>query len=248
MGLEAAGVDNVPDEMDETDEMDDTSSDASHDASRHASHGDGDGPAAVVDVFADVWCPFAHVGLRGVVERRRQAGADSPRFRLRAWPLEIVNGEALDASAVAAEVADIRDQVADDLFVGFDPERFPSSTLVVLGTAEAAYRRGLDIGEAFSLAIRDALFEEGRAVDDPAVLADVAARFGVDVPSAGDARAAVEADLADGRRRGVTGSPHFFVDGESYFCPALDIAHDGDHLRISIDHDGLDRFLRRVFD
>ena len=233
----------MTDETDETDEMDDTS----HATSNAASHGDGGGPAAVVEVFADVWCPFAHVGLRDVVERRRRAGADSPRFRVRAWPLEIVNGEPLDATKVAAEITDIRGQVSDDLFAGFDPQQFPSSTLVVLGTAEAAYRRGLDVGEAFSLAIRDALFEEGRAVDDPRVLVDVAARFGVEVPSADDARAAVEADLADGRRRGVTGSPHFFVAGESYFCPALDIAHDGDHLRISVDRGGLDRFLRRVF-
>lgn len=200
---------------------------------------------SVVDVYADIWCPFAHVGLRDVVERR--GDAVSPRLRVRAWPLEIVNGVPLDAHHVATEIADIREQVRDDLFAGFDPDRFPASTVAALGTADAAYQHGLDVGEAFNLAIRDALFEEGRAVDDPDVLADVAARFGVAVPSATDARAVVESELAEGRRRGVTGSPHFFVEGESFFCPALDIAPDGDRLRISIDRDGIERFRRRVF-
>ena len=47
-------------------------------------------PVPVVDVFADVRCPFAHVGLRRLVTRRKQLGAQL-LLRVRAWPLELVN-------------------------------------------------------------------------------------------------------------------------------------------------------------
>ena len=30
----------------------------------------------VIEVFADIWCPFAHVGLSRLVQRRDETGAD----------------------------------------------------------------------------------------------------------------------------------------------------------------------------
>ena len=37
----------------------------------------------------------------------------------------------------------------------------------------------------------------------------------------------MRADWDEGRARGVIGSPHFFTgDGESRFCPVLDISRD----------------------
>src|ERR1700730_2331234 len=41
-------------------------------------------PVAVLKVYADVWCPFAHVGLRSVVRRRYQLGRDDVVMRVRA--------------------------------------------------------------------------------------------------------------------------------------------------------------------
>jgi hypothetical protein len=46
----------------------------------------------VVEVFADVSCPFAHVGLRRLVEQRDKLARDDIVLRVRAWPLELVNG------------------------------------------------------------------------------------------------------------------------------------------------------------
>lgn len=203
-------------------------------------------PPRLVDVYADVSCPFAHFSLRRFTERRREAAADHVRLRVHAWPLELVNGEALGAATVADEIADLRAQVAGDLFVGFDPSTFPSTTIDLLATATLAYQHGADVGEAFNLAVRDVLFEQGRAIGAPDVLAEIAARFGLDVPDDATARSAVEDDFAEGQRRGVTGSPYFIVDGSPFFCPALDIERHGAHLRIDIDDAELDRFIDRA--
>lgn len=203
-------------------------------------------PTRMIDVFADISCPFAHFSLRRFVDRRRVAGAHHVRLRVRAWPLELVNGEPLTAAKVTEEIADLRAQVASDLFMGFDPCAFPSSTIGLLGTATLAYGQDVGRGEAFSLGVRDALFEHGEAIGEPDVIARLAGRNAVAVPDLATARAAVERDHADGRRRGVLGSPHFFVDGDPYFCPTLDIERRGDHLRIEIDERRLDEFIDRA--
>lgn len=72
---------------------------------------------AMIDVFADVVCPFTHIGLRGLVERRREFGS-STVLRVRGWPLELVNGAPLAADVVAEEIRELRRQVAPDLFAG----------------------------------------------------------------------------------------------------------------------------------
>ena len=48
-----------------------------------------------IEVFADVSCPFTHVGLRRLVEHRRQLERDDLRIVVKAWPLELVNGSPL---------------------------------------------------------------------------------------------------------------------------------------------------------
>ena len=205
-----------------------------------------DQQARIIDVFADVSCPFAHFSLRRFTERRRRAGAEHVRLRVHAWPLELANGEPLGAAKVTDEITDLRAQVAGDLFGGFDPSAFPTTTIASLGTATLAYQHGTDAGEAFNLAIRDALFEQGRAIGDPSVLAEIARGCGLSLADEATARCAVDADLADGRRRGVIGSPHFIVDGRPFFCPILNIERQGAHLRIDIDDGELDRFIDRA--
>lgn len=161
----------------------------------------------LVDVYADVSCPFAHFSLRRFSERRRHAGAEHVRLRVHAGPLELANGEPLAAGKVADEIVDLRAQVAGDLFTGFDQAAFPSTTLALLATATLAYQHDADIGEAFNLAIRDALFEQGRAIGEPDVLAEIAARFDLEVPDPAAARAAVNADFAEGQRRASPAPP-----------------------------------------
>lgn len=200
----------------------------------------------VVDVFADVCCPFTHVGLRRLVHRREAEGAEF-QLRVRAWPLELVNGAPLDGPFVAEEIVDLREQVAGDAFVGFDVARFPASSLPAMDLTAAGYARDVTTGERVALAVRDALFEQGRDVADPDVVASIAREAGITGWAPSDRwRDAVLSDWADGRSRGVIGSPHFFLGEDQHFCPALHIERVDGHLRIDPDEDAFEAFVQHV--
>ena len=200
----------------------------------------------VVEVFADVSCPFTHVGLRRLVEHRDRLGRLDVVLRVRAWPLELVNGAALTGDFVGEEVDILRDVVAPDLFTGFDPTHFPATTLPALALAAAAYRQGDWIGQAMSLSLRTALFERGRDISDLDELAAVARGFGMDLPD-GDAERRVHDEWNEGKQRGVIGSPHFFVGDHSFFCPTLDITRVDGHLHVDFDGDAFTEFIATVF-
>jgi predicted DsbA family dithiol-disulfide isomerase len=196
----------------------------------------------VIEVFADVACPFTHVGLRRFVERRRDLGRNEVSLLVRAWPLEVVNGQPMDAHFIAEEIDDIRAQVAPTLFGGFTEATFPSSSLPALTLAAAAYDKDLATGEVISLALRDLLFEQGVDISDEEVLCRLAAAHDVSVDLADTSR--VLEDHADGVARGVIGSPHFFTPAGGFFCPSLDVHRDADgHLRITADPAGFDQFV-----
>jgi len=195
-----------------------------------------------IEVFADVGCPFTHVGLRRFVEARRAAGRPGVVLRVRSWPLEVVNGTPLDPHFIAEEVDEIREQVAPELFAGFEESAFPSTSLPAMALAAAAYQQGDRVGEAVSLELRDLLFEQGVDIASPATLRPVADRHGVTFDP--DDTSAVLAEHAEGVARAVTGSPHFFTPDGNFFCPALDVSRDArGHLRIVADPEGFDRFL-----
>ena len=198
----------------------------------------------VIEVFADVACPFTHVGLRRFVDRRRERNPTA-LLRVRAWPLELVNGEPLPPELVAEEVQALREQVAPDLFTGFDPTQFPKTSLPAMALAAAAYRHSDRLGERVSLALRHALFEQGLNISDAGILADIADAHHL-TPAHTDDTAAPFADWHEGQRRGVQGSPHFFIGDESFFCPTLEITRVGEHLRITTDPTRFEAFLERA--
>lgn len=203
---------------------------------------------APVVVFADVGCPFTHVGLRRFVERRAVTGRTDVVLDVRAWPLELVNGRPLDAEFIADEAAELRSQVAPDLFAGIDPATFPRTFVPALALTARARTLDVTTGEAVALAVRDALFEHGRDVSDPEVLTRIGADHGVDATAVTDDRDAVLAEYADGRSRGVIGSPHFFTSGAGWFCPGLRIDRDGEgHLHITGDVERFEEFLDACF-
>ena len=200
----------------------------------------------VIEVFADVWCPFTHVGLRRLVDLRADLGRTDVHLLVRSWPLEVINGEPMAADFVAEEIEDIQRQVAPDLFLGFDPSAFPTTTLPALALAAAAYDLDVATGERVSLGLRDLLFEQGVDVSDLDVLQRLAADHGVEFDPT-DTRK-VLADHAEGKERGVIGSPHFFTTGDGFFCPALDVSREDDgHLRITADPEGFERFATSCF-
>jgi predicted DsbA family dithiol-disulfide isomerase len=183
------------------------------------------GPATgnSIEVYADISCPFAHLSLRTVAHLRDDFAPTVP-ILVRAWPLELVNGKPLDPLSTALHVHELRRDVAPDLFAGFRPDVMPVSTLRALALVEGANEVDPWQGERLSLQLRTQLFEEGRRLDD-GVLERLANENSLD-PSVLDDIASVEARLAEGRRRGVRGSPHFYVGDNDWFCPLLDIERD----------------------
>ena len=178
-------------------------------------------------VYADLLCPFTHAGLHTLLDRRAMLGVTVPQLDIRAWPLELVNGQPLDAHHVAAEIVGMRATVCPDLFEGFSVVAFPSTAMVAYSlTVAAAATRDISLIEAVGMALRDAVFEEGLDIADGNVIADLARGFGLDPTDRVTTEAAVRSDWAQGKRQGVVGSPHFFVGAENYFCPGLDISRD----------------------
>lgn len=196
----------------------------------------------VIEVFADICCPFAHVGLRMIAEERHRLRQPGAVLRVRPWPLELVNGQPMDASATHEHIADLQAQVAADMFVDV-AEPFPSTSLPALALVERAYRDGLEVGERASFDVRDALFERGLDVSDTEVIAMLADEIGVGLPDPID-HDAVRASWHEGSRRGVQGSPHIFCGESDSFCPSLDISGASGHLSIVPDRSALEQFLR----
>jgi predicted DsbA family dithiol-disulfide isomerase len=198
----------------------------------------------VIEVFADIGCPYTHVGLKAVAEQLKARGREDVKLRVRSWPLEWVNGRPMDVQATCDHIEELREQVSSAYFTGFDKARLPKSTIPVLAFVAAAYRAGPEIGRAVSLELRDALFERGEDVSHPKVLAAIAEPHGLSGPEPDD-YATVVADWKEGRARGVSGSPHFFCGDQSAFCPSLKISKaQGDEQRkIDVTLDRLQEFL-----
>ena len=201
----------------------------------------------LLEVFADVACPFTHVGFVRFDAYRLARGTAEPILSIRAWPLESVNGQALDGPSLVPKIRAIQGGVAPELFTGFDPGGFPATTTPALAAAAAAYRQSPEVGERFSLAVRWALFEDGLDVSDDGVLQTLRDAQGVAEPTNAD-RASVHEDFLEGQRRGVVGTPHFFTADGGFFCPSLDIRHDDDGYDVSFDTVAFHRFVSAVFD
>ena len=200
---------------------------------------------SVIEVFADIWCPFAHVGLRAVDDQRLLTGRSDVTIGVRSWPLELVNGAPLDPATTATNVEHLREQVAPMMFTDFRVDQFPTSTLDALALVERAYRTDIRLGERASFELRDALFEHGQDISDQRVLTNIAEQLGIEMPDQVDHEAVI-ADWRQGQDRGVRGSPHFFWCETNSFCPSLQITKDPEH-GISIQRDAtrLTAFLEK---
>jgi predicted DsbA family dithiol-disulfide isomerase len=199
----------------------------------------------IVEVYADITCPFTHVGLKRVVRHVREMSTPA-EVVVRAWPLEWVNGTPLAVDAVLVKAQALTEQLGVDDFVGLRADAWPSTTIPALNLAAVAYERDAATGLAVSLELRTALFERGEDIGDAEVLAAIATAHGLPTPAT-EASSAVRADYDGGRERGVKGSPHFFVAADDFFCPALDLGHDSDgHLTARFDAAMLEEFFARI--
>lgn len=199
-----------------------------------------------IEVFADVGCPFTHIGLARFVEERAERGRTDVYLRVRAWPLERVNGKPMNPEFIAEEIDEIGAQLDGDYFDGFEAGAFPTTSLPAMALTAAGYRVDDPTGEAISLELRHLLFREGTDIADPEVLAALARQHSVafDPIDHESHRVAVMADYDRGRSLNVAGSPHFFTSDGDFFCPALTIGRDDQgRIRVEADPVAFDAFL-----
>jgi predicted DsbA family dithiol-disulfide isomerase len=200
----------------------------------------------MIQVFAEIVCPFTHVGLRRLIEARGVRGLDLP-LRVRAWPLEFVNGHPSDPDMVAREIEALRENVAPELFQRFDRARLPRTSIPAFGLAAAAYRLSDPVGEAVSVDLRGALFEDGLDVADAEVLDAIARRYDVEALDSHAVLESVRSDWQEGKARGVQGSPHFFIGERDWFCPTLDISESAGQYSVRTNATKLNEFYAAVF-
>jgi predicted DsbA family dithiol-disulfide isomerase len=199
-----------------------------------------------IEVFADIVCPFTHVGLRRLRQARAQKRGKAS-IAVHAWPLEWVNGEPVDRDLVADEIAALQASVAPELFKGFDAAPWPATSIPAFGLVASGYALDDATGEALTFAVRDALFEESRDIADAEVLHHIGAPYGVAPMSQADAEAAARQDFERGRNRLVRGSPHFFVGDRDWFCPGLNITKRGEVLDIDVAENTMQEFYDTAF-
>jgi len=198
-----------------------------------------------IEVFADISCPFTHVGLGVVVAKVADVDPDV-EIRVRAWPLEWVNGVGLDASSTAEKIDKLRAQLGNSYFAGFRVDSWPQTTIPALNLAAEAYAIGPAKGLKVSLELRALLFEQGIDISDLDVLAEVSDRHHLsDVGP--EPHLHVVADYEEGQSRSVKGSPHFWVDDKNFFCPSLRVGHEpSGALTASFDPAGLADFMSNI--
>jgi 2-hydroxychromene-2-carboxylate isomerase len=102
----------------------------------------------------------------------------------------------------------------------FNPH-FPVNTLLIMRGLLAAQR--MNAGDSFLEAVLKAMWEDGKKMDDPAVVAEVLGKAGLDAKGILEAtqdpgiKAELAANTNAAAARGAFGIPTFFVDDEMFF-------------------------------
>lgn len=193
-----------------------------------------------VAVYADLGCPWAHVAVFRLHSTRARLGLDKEvRFDVRAFPLELVNGQPTPKRILDAEipVAGALEPAAGWQMWQRPLYEFPVTTLPALEAVEAAKEQGLRASETLDKALRVAFFGGSRCISMRDEILDVASSCdGVDPASLeksldhGTARPAVieQWHLADASE--VEGSPHLFLaGGANLYNPGIEMHWEGPH-------------------
>jgi predicted DsbA family dithiol-disulfide isomerase len=208
--------------------------------------------SAVIVVFSDLLCPWAHVATTRLGDRRRALGVeDEVRIDHRAYPLELVNGRPTPKPHLEQEIAAARElepeagwsTSTDGSTWQASDHEYAVSSLLALEAVQAAKGQGPGISEALDLALRRAFFRDSRCISVLPVVADVAATVpGLDVDAlvaelwSGRPRRDVRSDLDSAAGDAVTMSPHVFIPGGGDWPnPGIDLDTSGDAVRVIAD-------------
>ncbi len=196
--------------------------------------------AGTIAIYADITCPWAHLAVHRLHERRRDLGLTGRvAFDPRAFPLELINDQPTPKKTLDAEIPVVGalDPTAGwQIWQGPEAE-YPVTSLPALEAVEAAKWQGSRVAEDLDRALRRAFFAESRSISMRHEILDVAAGVeGLDVGALraalenGSARAAVTRDHVISETDLVEGSPHLFLpDGSDVSNPGIEMHWEGDH-------------------
>ncbi|MDQ4126017.1 MAG: DsbA family protein [Actinomycetota bacterium] len=197
-------------------------------------------PPGRIVVFADIGCPWAHVAVHRLHETRARLGLDDRvTFDVRAFPLELFNGQPTPKKVLDAEIP-VTGALAPD--AGWQmwqrPEHeYPVTMLPALEAVHAAKEQGLRLAEQLDRALRRGFFGASGNVSMRHEILDIATSVpGLDVEALaralddGRARQAIADDRAVAEGDEVNGSPHVFLPGgEDVHNPGIEMHWEGDH-------------------
>ena len=112
-----------------------------------------------IEVFADVACPFTHVGLRRLAAHRDTFGRDDVVLRVLAWPARARERPSHRPGRGHRGDRRVGRDAAADLFARYSEASFPATSMPALDLAHAAAHVDDREGEQMSLALRTALLK-----------------------------------------------------------------------------------------
>lgn len=163
--------------------------------------------------WGEYYCPWTYVAtvrLQAVAPEYR----GRVRLRLRAFPLELIDGTSAPRDILEQEwwLAALQEPAAS--FAPYRSDDWPTTTLPAFEAAWCASQQGDDAFTEFDRRLRRAFFAESRNIGRRETMLEIAAEAGLDMPRFGrafageDARAAVLAEARIGRERyRVEGTP-----------------------------------------
>ncbi|MGN9847004.1 DsbA family oxidoreductase [Nonomuraea sp. H19] len=214
-----------------------------------------------VQVWSDLLCPFAYVGLLRLRRARERLRLDL-QIEHRTFPLELFNGphprRGTDTEAVG--LGQIEPDAQFRIWTAAD-DLYPHTVLLAAEAVHAANAQGLKAGEALDLALRRAFWTHSQSISHRQVILDVASELPdgiIDVTrlaaalDSGRHRADVMGDFAVSQTDAISGSPTFrFQDGTTIHNPGIQVHWDGSWAAgfpvvDSHDSDVYDDLLKRV--
>lgn len=184
-----------------------------------------------VQVWSDLLCPFAYIGLLRLRRARTRLRLDVA-LEHRSFPLELFNGphprRGTDTEAVG--LGQIEPDAEFRIWAAAD-DAYPHTVLLAAEAVYAARAQGPPAGEELDLALRQAFWTHSLSIAHRAVILDVAERTGaIDLPAlaaaldTGRYRSELMADFATANSDAIPGSPTFrFADGTTAHNPGITV-------------------------
>jgi predicted DsbA family dithiol-disulfide isomerase len=176
--------------------------------------------------WAEYYCPWCYItSVRLHTVAPEYAGR--VRLRIRAFPLEVVGGEAAPRDILEQEwwLAAVQEPSAP--FVPYTAPTWPTTTLPAFEAVRCAGQQSEEAAQAYDLRVRRAFFGESRDISQREVLLEIARDIGLDLPSftrafdSGSVRESIVQEGHEGKQRyGVRGTPTLMLaDGTKLEAP-----------------------------